>query len=436
MRMATVARMFKRILTLVTGAGLGVALMVAGLRVAAAWNLWPNRDLSRSAGYVKDVMRLVNENYVDEKAATYDQLARTALHGMIETLDPHSQFLEKKDNEEFEEDLTGEFGGVGIQVETRQNRIVVIAPLAGTPGERAGIQRGDEIVSIDGKVVESAGNIDGIVGRLRGKPKTKVMLSLYRPSTQGTLNLTLVREIIKIESVRGVQMMDGGIGYVQLTEFSDHTAAQFRRAIESLLRRGMNSLIIDLRNNPGGLLDAAVEVAEPFFRKKELIVYTKGRKPTDREDFRSESDIAPVTVPLAVLINAGSASAAEIVTGALKDTGRAIVIGERSFGKGSVQSVFKLENGEGLRLTTARYYTPGGATIHERGITPHVEVVMTPEEDTRLARQRSRPDITDPAAFKERFGFEPVIDRQLETAVAMLKGVRLFAERGAERATP
>jgi carboxyl-terminal processing protease len=432
MPMSKVVAMFKRILTLITGALLGIAFAVAGSRVAAAWNLWPNRDLSRAAGYVKDVMRLVNDNYVDEKSAAYERLSRTALHGMIETLDPHSQFLEKKDNEEFEEDLTGEFGGVGIQVETRQNRIVVIAPLAGTPSERAGIQRGDEIVSIDGKPVDTS---DEIVSRLRGKPKTRVLVGLFRPSTQETLNLTVVREIIKIESVRLVRVMEDGIGYVQLTEFSDHTAEQFRRALQNLIKQGINSLIIDLRNNPGGLLDAAVEVVEPFFRKKELIVYTKGRKPSDREEFRSESNAIPVSLPIAVLINAGSASAAEIVTGALKDTGRAIVVGERSFGKGSVQSVFKLENGEGLRLTTARYYTPGGATIHERGITPHVEVVMTPEEDTKLARQRGRADITDPKAFKDRFGFEPVTDRQLDTAVAMLKGARLFSDSAVARAS-
>src|SRR3954470_20688930 len=434
MPMPTVGCMFKRILTLTTGAVLGLAFAAAGLKVAAAWNLWPSRDLSRSAGYVKDVMRLVNENYVDEKAAAYDQLARSALHGMVETLDPHSEFLETKKNEEFEEDLTGEFGGVGIQVETRQNRIVVIAPLAGSPSERAGIQRGDEIVSIDGKAVETSGNVDGIVSRLRGKPKTKVLVGLFRPSTQETLNLTLVREIIKIDSVRAVRVLGDGIGYMQLTEFSDHTAEQFRKALESLLKDGISSLVIDLRNNPGGLLDAAVEVAEPFFRKNELIVYTKGRKPSDREEFKAEAAGPPIALPLAVLINAGSASAAEIVTGALKDTGRAVVVGERSFGKGSVQSVFKLENGEGLRLTTARYYTPGGATIHEKGITPHVEVVMTPDEDTKLARQRARPDVTDPKDFKARFGFEPIVDRQLDTAVAVLKGVRLFGEHSVVRA--
>ncbi len=428
--MPTVVRMFKRILMLATGIALGLAFAVVGARVNTAWSLWPNRDLSRSSGYVKDVMRLVNESYVDEKSATYDKLARAALHGMVESLDPHSEFLEKKDNEEFEEDIMGEFGGVGIQVETRQNRVIVIAPLAGTPGERAGIQRGDEIVTIDGKAVETGGSVDGVVSRLRGRPKTSVLVGLFRPSSKENISLTLIREIIKIESVRGAHVIDDGIGYVQLTEFSDHTAEQFRSALDGLLKQGIHSLILDLRNNPGGLLDAAVDVVEPFFKKNELIVYTQGRKPADKEEFRADPNGPPLTLPLAVLINAGSASAAEIVTGALKDTSRAVVVGERSFGKGSVQSVFKLEKGEGMRLTTARYYTPSGVTIHEKGIVPHVEVVMTPEEDTKLARQRSRPDITDPVAFKERFGFEPVADRQLDTAVAMLKGVRLLGARG------
>lgn len=431
--MPTLTGVFKRILSLTAGVALGVALTVSALRVATAWNFWPSRDLSRNTSYLRDVMRLVNENYVEEDPAEFDRLARSALHGMLESLDAHSEFLEAKDNEEFEEELTGEFGGVGLQVETRQNRIVVIASLAGTPSERAGVRRGDEIVSIDGKPLEGSTNVDAIAGRLRGKPKTTVRMGVFRPVTKETLNLTLVREIIRIESVRNARLLDDGIGYVQLTEFSDHTAEQFEGAVAQLQAKGMQSLIIDLRNNPGGLLDAAVAVAEPFFRPGELIVYTRGRKPSEQEEFRSERSSPPLILPVAVLINAGSASAAEVVTGALKDTGRAVVVGERSFGKGSVQSVFRLENGEGMRLTTARYYTPGGVSIHERGITPHVEVVMTPEEDTKLAWQRSRSDLTDPEEFKERFGFDPVDDRQLETAVAVLQGGRRF---GVSVATP
>lgn len=219
------------------------------------------------------------------------------------------------------------------------------------------------------------------------------------------------------------------MGYVQLTEFSEHTGEQFSKALDQLLRAGATSLVIDMRNNPGGLLDAAVEVAEPFFKKGELIVSTRGRKATDREDYKAEREGDPLSVPLALLVNAGSASAAEVVTGALKDTGRAVVVGERSFGKGSVQSVFKLKHGEGLRLTTARYYTPSGVSIHEKGIAPHVEVVMTPEEDRKLRRQRARSDITDPQEFKERFGFERIEDRQLQAALDVLKGVRLLDTR-------
>ena len=427
--MHTVGGMFKRILILGSGVLLGAVLSVAALRVAAAWSLFPSRDLSRSSGYVREVMQLVNENYVDEKAAAHDQLAKNAIHGMVESLDPHSEFLEAKDNQEFEEDLSGEFGGVGIEVETRHGRALVIAPLEGAPGARAGILRGDVIASINGQAVENNATMDRIVGQLRGKPKTKVAIGVFRPSTQQGFDVTLIREIIRIESVRGVRVLADGVGYIQITEFSEHTAEQFGKALDRLLHEGIGSLVLDLRNNPGGLLDAAVEVAEPFFKKGELIVYTQGRKPADREDLRAETEGNPLALPVAILINSGSASAAEIVTGALKDTGRAIVVGERSFGKGSVQSVFKLKNGEGLRLTTARYYTPSGVSIHEKGIAPHVEVVVTPEEDDKLSRQRARPDLTDPQEFRDYFGFDAIEDRQLTAALDVLKGVRLLGGR-------
>jgi carboxyl-terminal processing protease len=255
-------------------------------------------------------------------------------------------------------------------------------------------------------------------------------VSFYRPGTGQTFDLTLMREIIKVDSVRDVHVLPGGVGYLQLTEFSEHTGEEFTRALDRLRSDGATSLVLDLRNNPGGLLDAAVDVAEPFFRKGELIVYTQGRKADDRDDYRSEAKGEPIALPMAVLINAGSASAAEIVAGALKDTGRAVIVGERSFGKGSVQSVFKLKNGEGLRLTTARYYTPSGVSIHEKGIEPQVEVVMTPAEDSKLRLQRARSDVTAPQEFAERFEFTPIEDRQLQTAVEVLEGRRRFIDAG------
>ena len=422
--MHTVSRMLKRILILAAGVVLGVALSLGAAKLALVWGLFPNRDLDRSSSYVKEVLQLVNENYVDAKASEYD-------HGMVESLDPHSEFLESKDYTVLEEELSGDFSGIGVQVEMRKGRVLVIAPIAGSPGDRAGILRGDEIVRVDGKPLEKGLSMDGVIDRLRGKPDTKVTVGLYRASTGKNFDLTLMRKMIQQESVRDVRVLPAHTGYIELTEFSDHTGEEFANALDRLLKEGIDSLVIDLRGNPGGLLDAAVEVAEPFFKKGELIVYTQGRKPADREEYRAEAEGAPLTLPVAILINAGSASAAEVVTGALKDTGRAVVVGERSFGKGSVQSIFKLKNGEGLRLTTARYYTPGGVSIHEKGISPQVEVVMTPDEDSKLRLQHLRSDVTDPKDFKERFGFAPIEDRQLQAALDVLKGINLLADRAA-----
>ena len=427
--MHTVAGMFKRILPLATGLLLGLGLALAGMRAVSVWRLWPNRELERTTTRMKEVLELVNENYVEAKPAAYDELAKSALHAMVETLDPHSEFLEAKNNREFEEELSGQFGGIGVQVEARAGKVVVIAPMAGTPSERAGILKGDEFESIDGKPIDKTAGMNDVVNRLRGAPKTKVALGLFRPAVQKKIDLTLERELILVESVRDVHMVAEGIGYMQITEFSENTGKQFRAALEQLLQQGIDSLILDLRNNPGGLLDAAVEVAELFFKKGELIVYTQGRKPGDRDEYRSEIQGPPLAFPLAVLINSSSASAAEVVTSAFKDTRRAVVVGERSFGKGSVQSVFKLKNGDGLRLTTARYYTPSGVSIHEKGVTPHVEVVMSADEDSKLSVQLSRSEISAPEDFKEHFGFDAVEDRQLRTAIEILRGVEVLDTR-------
>jgi len=428
-RMHTVVMMFKRILILVAGVALGVGLSIGAARLAMAWGLFPDHDLNRSADYVREVLKLVNQNYFDASSATYGKLAKTAIHGMVESLDPHSEFLESRDYDELEEELSGDFSGIGIQVEMRNGHVVVIAPIANSPGERAGIQRGDEILGVDGKGIEKNVTMDAVIDRLRGKPKTKVSIDLYRPSSGVKFQLTLERELVKLESVRSVQVLPEHTGYILVSEFSEHTGEEFGRALDQLLKQDIDSLILDFRNNPGGLLDAAVEVAEPFFRKGEMIVYTRGRREADSEDFRAEADGEPLTLPMVVLINAGTASAAEVVTGALKDTHRAIVVGERSFGKGSVQSIFKLKNGEGLRLTTARYFTPSGVSIHEKGIAPNVDVVMTAEEDSKLRVQRTREDIADPKDFKERFGFAPIEDRQLKAALDVLKGLKLLDER-------
>lgn len=420
--------MLKRILSVATGVLLGTALALGAARLAAHWGLLPGRDLDRSAAYVRDVLQIVNQHYVEDAAVDYGALTRSALKGVMTSLDPHSDFMEAPTYRALQEDMSNEFGGIGVQVEMRDEKVVVIAPIGGTPGERAGILRGDQIVSVDGERLVSP-SMDDVIRRLRGKPRTQVALGIHRPDTGSNFTLTLVREVIKIESVSEARVLEDGIGYLRLAQFSERSGAEFAAALERLRAEGMSSLVLDLRNNPGGLLDAAVAVAEPFFNRDELIVYTQGRRQGDREEYRSTRADSPMSLPIAVLINAGSASAAEIVAGALKDTGRAVIVGERSFGKGSVQSIFRLRNGEGLRLTTARYYTPSGTTIHEKGVEPHVEVVMTPADDGKVRLQRARDDITDPEEFKERFGFEPVVDRQLEAAMAVLRTARLLASR-------
>jgi carboxyl-terminal processing protease len=422
--------MLKRILIVASGVLLGVTLSMGVAGVAAAWGWWPNRDLDRSSRQVREVLRIVNENYVDADAAAIPRLSEAALQGVLGSLDPHSEYMNAKNYTRLNEEISNEFGGIGVQVELRKGNVVVIAPIAGTPGARAGILRADIIASIDGQKLEKP-TLDDVVGRLRGKPGTSVKIGFIRPSTGKEFEVTVKRERIKVESVRDVRLRPDGIGYVQITQFSERTGEEFVRALNTLNGRDMRALIIDLRDNPGGLLTAAVEVAEPFFNKGELIVYTQGRREGDRDEFRAAAPEPRLTLPVAVLINAGSASAAEIVSGALKDTRRAVIIGERSFGKGSVQTILPLSNGEGLRLTTARYYTPGGVTIHEKGVTPDVEIVMSPAEDESARIQRSRDDLTDPVEFKERFKIEVTPDRQLEAAVAVLQSALLLDGRAA-----
>ena len=426
--MRTVGVMFRRFLVIVCGAACGIILATAVTRWHPAWSLWPNRPLDRDTAYFRKVLDLVARNYVDAKDADHDRLTKAALEGMIRSLDPHSEFMEARDFRELSEEMDGRFGGIGIQVERRDNRVVVIAPIADSPAERAGVQRGDEIVKVDGQSLEKLG-MDRIIERLRGPPKTKVSLTLFRPLSRQTVTVSLVREIIAVDSVRDVHLLAHGIGYVQVTQFTERTGAEFKQALRRLLLQGATALVLDLRSNPGGLLDAAVAVAEPFFKPGELIVYTQGRAEDSREESRAGSGAGWARLPVAVLVNAGTASAAEIVAGALRDTGRAVVVGETTFGKGSVQTIFKLREGEGLRLTTARYFTPGGVSIHEKGIAPQVPVAVSADDEAKLRLQRLRGDLADPKEFVARFGFEPVPDRPLETAVDLLKGAALYRDR-------
>lgn len=418
--------MLKRIVIVLAAAALGFSLAQYAARSAApSW--WPDRERDRNVKYFREVLQLVKENYVEDTKAGYDELTRAALRGMLGELDPHSEFLSKEDFATTEEELSNQFGGVGIQVEQRDGKIIVISPIAGTPAERAGVRRGDQLVKVDGKPLE-APTLDRTVRLIRGEPDTTVTITMFRPSANKEIDFKLERKRIRLDSVRNERMLPGGIGYLQITQFSERTGEEFAKAVAGLEQQGLKALILDLRNNPGGLLDAAVEVCEVFFDKGELVVYTQGRSPESREEHHAGGGHPPRRYPIAVLVNGGTASAAEIVAGALKDTKRAVVVGEKTFGKGSVQSVLELRDGEGLRLTTARYYTPGGLTIHEKGILPHVEIEMSADDEAKVRLQQSRADLTAPAEFADRFGFTPIEDIQLQAAEELLAGV--LAARG------
>jgi carboxyl-terminal processing protease len=320
-----------------------------------------------------DVMALIRRNYVDE--VPLKTLVDGAIRGMLASLDPHSSFLSPEDYKEMKSDISGEFIGLGLDVTIRDEELVVIAPLEGSPAEKVGIIAGDRVVKIGDRMTRDIDNVMEALRLLRGKKGSAVTLTIMRDGFDAPKELTLQREVIKIVSVRS-RTLEPGYGYLRIAQFQASTAAEVARELSRLHQdspAGLNGLILDLRNNSGGLLDQAVNVAN-FFLEKGLIVYTEGREPGSQLQFSAQQRGTEPYYPLIVLINGGSASAAEIVAGALKDHSRALLLGTKSFGKGSVQTILPLRDDYGLRLTTARYFTPLGTSIQALGITPDIVV--------------------------------------------------------------
>jgi carboxyl-terminal processing protease len=415
--------MFKRIISVGLGVIAGYLMTLGVVEVVQAWSLWPDRETQRAAAQVREVMMLLNRHHVETEEVTGEKLAERAIKGMVGGLDAYSGFLDASSYRQLEEEMDSRFGGIGVQVEDVDGKITVVAPIAGTPGERAGILRGDVLVKVDDEDVRGW-KLDRLIGRLRGKPGTPVAVTVERgadgDAAPREVEFQLKRELIKVESVRDVELRDGGIGYIRVVVFGERTGEEFKAAVTRLRDEGMRALVIDLRNNPGGLLTSAVEVVEPFFNRDELVVYTEGRDPKRRVELRAENAERALELPVAVLVNGGSASASEIVAGALKDTNRAVLVGEKTFGKGSVQTIYPVGKDAAVRVTTARYFTPGGAVIHEKGIRPDIRQVLTPEQEKAVFLHRLRPDVTDPKAFEERFGVPMAEDTQLAAAVAEL----------------
>ena len=410
----------------------GAQIYYSSLHAAEKDDAYPNIRLFST------VLEKVRQDYVDGEKLTYQDLIYGALKGMLATLDPHSEFMEPIKYDDLKKDTQGEFGGVGIVVSMKDNYLTVVAPMEVTPGFKAGILSGDRIIKIDGKSTEKF-SLQDAVKKLRGEPGTEVSLTILRPTSGVVKEYKLARAQIKVGTVKDINgrqeflLSDNKTGYIRLTQFGEETATDLESALKKLESKGMDSLILDLRGNPGGLLDQAVKVAEKFLSRGQLVVSTEGRDARQKSTYHAMGGYKVMNLPIVVLVNSGSASASEIVAGCLQDATtlgvcRAIVVGEQTFGKGSVQSILPLQDGSALRLTTAKYYTPSHKVIHERGITPDILVAMS-DEDERDVFMKRQPGVIENLDPKEQERINNVRDLQLDRAVDLLKGISLYTKR-------
>jgi carboxyl-terminal processing protease len=357
------------------------ALVVAGISVLAAVFCVGSMKTSAAQGsgdyesieLFTDVLSIVKKSYVEE--VDTKKLIYGAINGMLASLDPHSSFMSPDTFKEMKIETRGSFGGIGIEISIKDGMLIIIAPIEDTPAYRAGIKAGDHIIKIDDKFTKDMTIMDA-VKRMRGVKGTKVVLTIMREGLDKPKDFPLVRDIIQVKSVK-YKTLDNGYGYLRISQFQEKTDDDLVKALAALRSESggkLLGLVLDLRNDPGGLLDQAVRVAEHFIDENELIVYTEGREKDSQMRFTSRKTDKEPHYPIVVLINSGSASASEIVAGALQDHKRAVIMGTQSFGKGSVQTIIPLTDNSGLRLTTARYYTPSGRSIQAKGITPDIAV--------------------------------------------------------------
>jgi len=399
-------------------------------------------DLYSQVELFSYALTTIQSEYVEEK--TPQDLIFGALRGMLSSLDPHSQFLDPEEYTELKTETQGKFGGLGIEISIRDGLLTIITPIEDTPAWKVGLQAGDRIVKIEDELTKDL-TLGDAVKRLRGDPGTEINITVLREEDFKLYDYTIIREIIKIQDVKDAHILEDNIGYVRLTEFREESHKEFHKALKKLRDEGADSLILDLRNNPGGLLNVAIDITEEFIPEGEIVVSTRGRRASQTVVTYSRSTPSKILDwPLVILINEGSASGSEILAGALKDNKRAVIVGATSFGKGSVQSVIPLPDGSGLRLTTSKYFTPSGISIHGTGITPDVIVkreVPPPEADDK--EKTNGKDVEQIfEEIKEKNGDKPkngdmdkklaesherlMKDNQVRSAINVIKGIRVF----------
>ena len=381
-------------------------------------------------------LELIRQDYVDDNKTSYHDLINAAMKGMLSSLDPHSQFMNPDDFRDMQDDTRSRFNGLGIEVSMKNGLPTVIAAMEDTPAAKAGVLSGDQILRINGISTERM-DLQDAINVLRGPAGAKITLTLLRPSTKEIKEYTLQRAEIKIQSVKGARLLDPEftgpfkIGYIRLVQFNEPTADELTKALDELQKQGMQALILDLRNNPGGLLNSAVDVCAQFLPPNTKVVSTQGRVASQQHDYStSGAKKERPNFPMVVLINEGSASGAEIVAGALKDLHRAVLVGETTFGKGSVQNVMQLPDGSAVRFTTAKYYTPSKQVIQGNGVTPNIRVALTADQERSLSALRNAGNMKpedEKSIIKAR-------DPQMLRAIDALKGVMIYAQENAPKA--
>src|SRR6058998_3047182 len=381
-------------------------------------------------------LELIRQDYVDDNKTSYHNLITAAMKGMLSSLDPHSQFMDPNDFRDMQDDTRSRFNGLGIEVSMKNGLPTVITAMEDTPAAKAGILSGDQILRINGMSTERM-DLQDAINVLRGPAGAKVGLTLLRPSTKEIKEYALQRAEIKIQSVKGETLLAPEltgpfrIGYVRLIQFNEPTAEELSKALDNLQKQGMQALILDLRNNPGGLLNSAVDVCGQFLPPNTKVVSTQGRVPSQQHDYSTSAVTkGRPNFPMVLLINEGSASGAEIVAGALKDLRRAVLVGETTFGKGSVQNVMQLPDGSAVRFTTAKYYTPGKEVIHGKGVAPNIRVPMTAEQERALFALRNVENVKP----DDEKNIIKAKDPQMLRAIDALKGVMIYAQQNAPKA--
>jgi carboxyl-terminal processing protease len=381
-------------------------------------------------------IELIRQDYVDGSKTTYHDLITAAMKGMLSSLDPHSQFMDPDDFRDMQEDTRSRFNGLGVEVSMKNGLPTVITAMEDTPAARAGILSGDQILKINGASTETM-DLQDAINILRGPAGRRVTLTLLRPSTKEIKDYTLERAEIKVRSVKGARLLDAEltgpfkIGYIRLIQFNEPTAEELSKALDELQKEGMQALILDLRNNPGGLLTSAVDVCAQFLPPKSKVVSTQGRMASQQHDYStSGAKKDRPNFPMALLINEGSASGAEIVAGALKDLHRAILVGETTFGKGSVQNVMQLPDGSAVRFTTAKYYTPSRQVIQGNGVAPNIRVAVTAEQERALFALRNAENVKP----EDEKSIIKTKDPQMLRAIDALKGLMIYAQQSAPKA--